>query len=179
MYGNTHRYAGRIGHDATACYGNPHKAVIQLPDGMVDDQEHSWNLMEPSPSSAVTAADFPVKCDKCDYVFQEGNDLYYLHVNHNLERLDSITPVFVEAEISPDLKHGELYISMKYGIAQHLCACGCCQKTVMGFKPEWDDGWTITEQNGLVSFTPSVGNFSGENPYHAHYYITNNKIVWC
>ena len=30
----------------------------------------------------------------------------------------------------------------------------------------------------LVVFAMLVGNFNGENPYHAHYYITNNKIEW-
>ena len=40
------------------------------------------------------------------------------------------------------------------------------------------EDWTLINNNGLVSLTPSIGNWKGEKKYHAHYYITNNKIVW-
>lgn len=93
-------------------------------------------------------------------------------------KLTTIEPVFVE-EVPDLLEHGKIYISDRFGIAVHLCACGCGQKTAMGMKPHWDSGWGYANNNGVVTFTPSVGNFSGESPYHAHYFITNNNIIWC
>jgi len=77
-----------------------------------------------------------------------------------------------------EMENGILYISLQFGVANHLCACGCGQQTVMPFG-KGDLGWNMTDNNGEISFTPSIGNFMGEDPYHAHYYITNNKIIWC
>lgn len=89
-------------------------------------------------------------------------------------KINEITPVFVES--MPDIiNEGELYISAKYETAIHLCACGCGVKTVT---PLGKDGWFISIVDGKVGLRPSIGNFSGENPYHAHYYITHNKIEW-
>ena len=93
-------------------------------------------------------------------------------------KVETLTPVFVET-ISKDIEEGKIYISKRYGVAIHLCACGCKGKTVMDFKPLSEDGWDMIEEpDRTITFKPSVGNFNGENPYHAHYYITNNKIVW-
>ena len=92
--------------------------------------------------------------------------------------ITEITPVFVKT-IGKPLEEGKYYISKEYGIAIHLCACGCGEETVMDFKPLHADGWTLVENaDGTISFTPSIGNWNGQSPYHAHYYITNNKIVW-
>jgi hypothetical protein len=91
----------------------------------------------------------------------------------------TFTPEFVET-IPSELKEGVLYISKKYGICIHLCACGCGVKTPLPIKGEGIEcdeihqPWTITEVDGKVSLTPSIGNFSGEDPYHAHYVITDN-----
>ncbi len=73
------------------------------------------------------------------------------------------------------LEPGILYISEQFHVAIHLCACGCGGKTVT---PLGDGEWTLSDNNGEVSLNPSIGNWAGENPYHAHYYITNNKIKW-
>lgn len=95
-------------------------------------------------------------------------------------RLLEITPVFVET-IDKELEEGILYISEKYEVAIHLCACGCKCKTVTPLKTiAGVGGWNLTKNINTISLSPSIGNFSGEAPnYHAHYYITNNKIVWC
>ncbi len=79
-------------------------------------------------------------------------------------------------EIPRDLESGILYISKEFEIAIHLCACGCGVKTVT---PIYEGEWTLTENNGKATLRPSIGNFIGENPYHAHYFITDNKIEWC
>lgn len=91
-----------------------------------------------------------------------------------MERIHSLTPVFVET-INGDPEHGKLYISEQYEVAVHLCACGCGGKTVTPLGP---GEWSINKINDKVTLRPSIGNWSGENPYHAHYYITENKIEW-
>lgn len=93
-------------------------------------------------------------------------------------RLDELKPVFCD-QITRELEDGILYISMEYGTSIHLCACGCGKETVMLFSKEsGGDRWVMINDGGKITFSPSVGNFSGENPYHAHYYIRENKIVW-
>ena len=76
--------------------------------------------------------------------------------------------------ISKDLDEGILYVSKEYKVAIHLCACGCKGKTVTPL-----DSWKFIDNNGMPTLTPSIGNWSGENPYHAHYFITNGQIKWC
>lgn len=89
-------------------------------------------------------------------------------------RVNELRPVFCET-IPHDLMYGVLYISKKYKVAVHLCACGCDQKTVT---PLGANGWTLIERDDKVTLRPSIGNFMEENPYHAHYYITENLIQW-
>lgn len=91
-----------------------------------------------------------------------------------MKKITEIQPIFLET-IESDLEEGKLYISEKYATAIHLCACGCGQKTVT---PLTKGEWSLTKNNDKVTLRPSIGNFSGENPYHAHYYITDNKIQW-
>jgi hypothetical protein len=83
-------------------------------------------------------------------------------------------PVTTEhVEIMPDydsFKEGVIYVSLKYDVAIHKCLCGCKGKTVT---PLGKGEWTLTENEKGVTITPSIGNFSGEKPYHAHYIITN------
>lgn len=90
-------------------------------------------------------------------------------------KIHELRPVYCET-IPSDLEEGVLYISHEYNVAVHLCACGCIQKTVTPLGAE--RGWTIQEADGKVTLRPSIGNFMGENPYHAHYFITQNKIEW-
>lgn len=92
-------------------------------------------------------------------------------------KIDTFSVIYCET--MPDtFEQGILYISKKYGCAIHLCACGCGEKTNTAFKPEWSNGWDLTDTGGLITLRPSIGNFNGENSYHAHYYITNNKVEW-
>jgi len=58
------------------------------------------------------------------------------------------------------LEEGKIYISLKYGTAVHLCACGCLNKTVTPLKPYWKNGWVLTDNNGKITLRPSVGNFA-------------------
>ena len=80
-----------------------------------------------------------------------------------------VDPVFVEF-IPEDIEENKIYISEEYKCAIHNCLCGCGEKTIM---PLYGDGWTlIKENNGTVSFTPSVGNYQFD--CKSHYVITKN-----
>jgi len=73
-----------------------------------------------------------------------------------------------------DMKPGILYISHEFSVAIHLCASGCGKQVVTPIgKPE---GWHLTENNGVVSLAPSIGNWQIE--CKSHYWIRDNKIVW-
>ncbi len=88
-----------------------------------------------------------------------------------------LTPVF--SELIPErIEEGILYISLKYGAAVHLCACGCGERVATELQPIWKNGWSLQQTDNKITLRPSIGNFNGEHPYHAHYHITNNKIEW-
>lgn len=91
-----------------------------------------------------------------------------------MPKIFELEPVYSE-EIPADLESGKIYISMQFSIAVHLCACGYGVKTVT---PIEDTEWKLTENDGKVTLRPSIGNFMGEEQYHAHYFITENKIEW-
>lgn len=91
-----------------------------------------------------------------------------------MKKIDELIPEYVE-HIPNVLDSSKIYISAKYEIAIHLCACGCGVKSVT---PLSKGEWKITGSTEKVTLRPSIGNFVGENPYHAHYYITDSKIEW-
>ncbi len=70
-----------------------------------------------------------------------------------------------------NMESGKLYISNKFQLAIHLCACGCKTETVMPFNRQ--EGWAMEDNNGVITFSPSI-----LNPCKAHYFIRNNEIVW-
>ena len=91
-------------------------------------------------------------------------------------RLNELIPMYVDL-MPAELDEGILYICKEYKTAIHLCACGCKEKVVTPFNRPIE--WTLVDNDGLVSLSPSIGNWSNEKPkYHAHYFITNNKRIW-
>ena len=80
-------------------------------------------------------------------------------------KIFEMTPIYCD-EIIEALEDGKIYISEKYSVAIHLCACGCKQKTVT---PLGVEDWKLTKIGNKVTLRPSIGNFMGEKPYHAHY----------
>lgn len=79
-------------------------------------------------------------------------------------------PVMVEY-MPDELEQGKVYISERFGVCKHLCLCGCGEETVLDFGNP--TGWRlIKEDNGTVSFTPSVSNY--QYPCKAHYIMTKN-----
>lgn len=88
-------------------------------------------------------------------------------------KIDKLRPEFVEF-IPLELEEGVLYISMKYATTVHLCACGCKQKVVTPISPHT---WSISYNGEGVTLSPSIGNY--EQECMSHYFIRNNRIIWC
>jgi hypothetical protein len=72
-----------------------------------------------------------------------------------------------------DLKLGVLYVSQEFGIAAHLCPCGCGSKINTPLGPT---EWTLEETRKGPTLRPSIGNW--QRPCQSHYWITEGKIVW-
>lgn len=93
-----------------------------------------------------------------------------------LTEKDQLEVVYVEY-MPTDLVEGKLYVSETFQIAIHLCACGCKGKTITPLtKGEWT---LIKNPDNTITLDPSIGNWLGKTPYHAHYFIKHNKIEWC
>ena len=77
------------------------------------------------------------------------------------------------------MQEGILYISKRFQVAKHLCACGCMSDTVTPFEHQGETmtlpGWKFTDNDGLVTLSPSIGN--AQFPCKSHYWIQNNKII--
>ena len=84
----------------------------------------------------------------------------------------SFTPTFVET-IPEHLEEGQLYISVRFRTASHLCACGCGSRVVTPIKPP---KWKFTYNGETVSLSPSIGRW--QLPCRSHYWIRNNKVIW-
>lgn len=69
-----------------------------------------------------------------------------------------------------------IYYVEEYRVASHMCACGCGGVAIT---PIGVAGWHLTDGENGPTLTPSIGNWRGENPYHAHYFITDGAVVWC
>ncbi len=82
-----------------------------------------------------------------------------------------------QLEFMPAVKQsGVLYVSKRFELAIHLCACGCGMETVTPLRPS--GGWTMTGTDALVTLRPSILNRAAVCPSSAHYYVTENKIDW-
>lgn len=87
-------------------------------------------------------------------------------------RVSELKPEFVDLAPS-DLKEGVLYVSMNYGTAIHLCACGCGEKAVTPLTPT---DWKLIFDGETISLWPSIGNWSFD--CRSHYVVKKNKIRW-
>jgi len=93
-----------------------------------------------------------------------------------MPKLFEIEPVFVDT-VSGPLELGKLYVSKKYQTVLHLCACGECNELTVTPLHDPKTGWQYTENDGKVTLHPSIGNF--QMPCRSHYWIRENKVVWC
>lgn len=73
-----------------------------------------------------------------------------------------ITPIWIDEYMPPfsEMEEGKIYISEKYQTSTHRCLCGCGMKTILPLnRPGENFGWNlIKENNGTISFTPSILN---------------------
>lgn len=72
-----------------------------------------------------------------------------------------------------ELEEDVLYISLKYNVTKHLCACGCGSEIVAMLSPV---RWQLHYDGETVSLTPSIGNWYHE--CRSHYFITKDEVVW-
>lgn len=86
-------------------------------------------------------------------------------------RLTHIVPTFVTL-FPEELEAGQLYVSDRFSIASHLCACGCGREVVTPLSPSQ---WVLTF-DGSVSMMPSIGNWL--LPCQSHYVIDRGAIRW-
>lgn len=76
------------------------------------------------------------------------------------------------------LQDGILYVSRKYEIAIHNCACGCKVETVTPLRMvDNTEGWVLTEDPNGPTLHPSIGN--QKLPCQSHYWVKDGKIEWC
>jgi len=69
--------------------------------------------------------------------------------------------------IPNQLEFGKLYYSKEYGIAMHLCLCGCGIKAPIIIKDGW---WSISNENRKLTVKPSLQQLF---ECRSHYIITN------
>lgn len=75
--------------------------------------------------------------------------------------------------IPKEIETATLYVSERFQVAVHLCACGCGEKVVT---PLGATEWSFTEKSGKPSLYPSIGNW--QIPCRSHYWIRNGEIQW-
>lgn len=76
-----------------------------------------------------------------------------------------------------DKKDGVLYVSHKFQLAIHMCACGCRIETVTPLD-DGSRGWVLTESPDGPSLHPSIGNM--QFPCGSHYWVrAGGRIEWC
>lgn len=94
---------------------------------------------------------------------------------------DTLTPIFgLYVPPRKEMERGKIYISKEYHSSSHLCPCGCDKLVVLPLEHTAGSvisRWEMTEeQDGTVSFEPSIGNYQYE--CQSHYHIKHNKIIW-
>jgi len=72
-----------------------------------------------------------------------------------------------------ELETGILYVSKRYGVAGHLCPCGCENKIIT---PIDSTGWQLNIKKGKPTLYPSIGNW--QLPCKSHYWIIEGDIEW-
>ena len=72
-----------------------------------------------------------------------------------------------------ELKPGVLYVSEAFGVAAHLCVCGCGSKVRTPLGPT---EWALEETDAGPTLHPSVGNW--QQTCQSHYWIIRGKVIW-
>lgn len=80
--------------------------------------------------------------------------------------------VYIET-IPDELEDGILYISMRFRVIMHNCACGCKNKVVIPLSPV---RWKMIFDGKTITLSPSIGNWNFN--CQSHYWITNSEVIW-
>lgn len=72
-----------------------------------------------------------------------------------------------------ELEEGLLYVSEEFGVAGHLCPCGCKNKIIT---PLDKTEWSFKEIMNKPTLYPSIGNW--QLPCKSHYWIIEGTIEW-
>lgn len=90
-----------------------------------------------------------------------------------------INEILIEGE--DKLENGVLYIDDSSPYVEFLCPCGCGRVTMIPTNRNYEciqhPYWDISESNGTVSLSPSI--YSTGFDCKSHYFIKENKIIWC
>jgi hypothetical protein len=86
--------------------------------------------------------------------------------------IDKIKLLHVEY-LPQELEPGILYVSKEFGVAGHLCPCGCGNKIIT---PLGRTEWEFSESKAEATLYPSIGNW--QLPCRSHYWIRKGKIKW-
>ena len=79
--------------------------------------------------------------------------------------------LFVDT-IPVNLQGGILYVSLRYNMVSHLCACGCGHRIDTPIAP---DEWQMVYDGESITIRPSIGNW--DLPCQSHYFITQNIAI--
>jgi hypothetical protein len=86
--------------------------------------------------------------------------------------MQTMTHRFVDP-IPDKLEANTLYVSMRYCIAVHNCACGCGNEVATPISPI---GWEVSFNGESVSLYPSIGSWNLS--CRSHYWIRNGRVEW-
>jgi hypothetical protein len=77
-------------------------------------------------------------------------------------------------ELMPEsLEPETLYVSTRFALVSHRCACGCGEEVVTPLSPS---EWHLIYDGETISLYPSIGNWNF--PCRSHYWIVQNGVRW-
>jgi hypothetical protein len=71
-------------------------------------------------------------------------------------------------QLEPDV----IYVSLRFSLVSHQCACGCGEEVVTPLSPR---DWQLIFNGETVSLYPSIGNWNFQ--CRSHYWIDQNRAV--
>jgi len=86
--------------------------------------------------------------------------------------MKTFTHKFVDVmpeKLEPDV----IYVSLRFSLVSHLCACGCGEEIVTPLSPK---DWQLIFNGETVSLYPSIGNW--RLSCRSHYWIEQNRVAW-
>jgi hypothetical protein len=86
--------------------------------------------------------------------------------------MNTYTHKFVEF-IPERLEPGVIYVSLRFALVSHHCACGCGEEVVTPLSPK---DWQLIFNGETISLYPSIGNWKFE--CRSHYWVDQNRITW-